>query len=262
MSTTWCWCSTTAASIHSLSAAASARSASSQSCSQEMQPWCGLLPPPPRPEHAGLFGGPVAASPSAAPRRHAAIHLPRTFIVDFQRCSGWSPQRTPALAACSNLLCAAPSADACQGALPPLAATTAGLHRISVYHCNICRMIRAPTPQDRIKSVNPKVVILSGGPNSVHVEGSPRVPADFFDWAAENSIPVLGICYGMQLIVQVMAEAGLGCVLQCLLLQRLAAATTSSPLPPPTSPAHAPLPPPLRAGAPVCQPLSPHLTTP
>lgn len=57
--------------------------------------------------------------------------------------------------------------------------------------------------QERIKSVNPKVVILSGGPNSVHVEGSPRVPDDFFSWAEENQIPVLGICYGMQLIVQV-----------------------------------------------------------
>lgn len=57
--------------------------------------------------------------------------------------------------------------------------------------------------QERIKSVNPKVVILSGGPNSVHVEGSPRVPDEFFGWCQENSIPVLGICYGMQLIVQV-----------------------------------------------------------
>jgi GMP synthase (glutamine-hydrolysing) len=52
--------------------------------------------------------------------------------------------------------------------------------------------------QERIKGVNPKVVILSGGPNSVHVEGSPRVPEGFFDYCQENSIPVLGICYGMQ----------------------------------------------------------------
>jgi GMP synthase (glutamine-hydrolysing) len=57
--------------------------------------------------------------------------------------------------------------------------------------------------QDRIKSVNPKVIILSGGPNSVHVEGSPRVPDDFFRYCQEQNIPVLGICYGMQLIVQV-----------------------------------------------------------
>ena len=46
------------------------------------------------------------------------------------------------------------------------------------------------------------MVILSGGPNSVHVEGAPTVPEGFFDHCAAQSIPVLGICYGMQLIVQ------------------------------------------------------------
>jgi GMP synthase (glutamine-hydrolysing) len=61
--------------------------------------------------------------------------------------------------------------------------------------------------QERIKSVNPKVIILSGGPNSVHVEGSPRVPEDFFEYCRQENIPVLGICYGMQLIVQVSQQA-------------------------------------------------------
>lgn len=46
------------------------------------------------------------------------------------------------------------------------------------------------------------MVILSGGPNSVHVEGAPSVPEGFFDYCTANNIPVLGICYGMQLIVQ------------------------------------------------------------
>jgi GMP synthase-like glutamine amidotransferase len=59
--------------------------------------------------------------------------------------------------------------------------------------------------------VSPKVIILSGGPNSVHVEGSPRVPPGFWDYCAANSIPVLGICYGMQLIVQMLGgEVGGG----------------------------------------------------
>uniref|UniRef100_A0A383VHP2 GMP synthase [glutamine-hydrolyzing] n=1 Tax=Tetradesmus obliquus TaxID=3088 RepID=A0A383VHP2_TETOB len=84
----------------------------------------------------------------------------------------------------------------------------------SQYTQLICRRIReigvfsmmfpGDASMERIKSVNPKVVILSGGPNSVHVEGSPRVPEDFFGYCQQNSIPVLGICYGMQLIVQML----------------------------------------------------------
>src|ERR1700747_380717 len=40
--------------------------------------------------------------------------------------------------------------------------------------------------------MKPKAVILSGGPESVHEEGSPRAPQAIFDSGA----PVLGICYG------------------------------------------------------------------
>lgn len=57
-------------------------------------------------------------------------------------------------------------------------------------------------PQKRITDQNPSVIILSGGPNSVHVEGAPTVPEGFFDHCQAHSIPVLGICYGMQLLVQ------------------------------------------------------------
>ena len=39
-------------------------------------------------------------------------------------------------------------------------------------------------------------VILSGGPNSVYEEGAPMTPA----WVYDAGVPVLGICYGMQLI--------------------------------------------------------------
>lgn len=58
--------------------------------------------------------------------------------------------------------------------------------------------------QDRIKENKPEAIILSGGPNSVHVEGSPRVPEGFFEYCAAENIPVLGICYGMQLIVHML----------------------------------------------------------
>jgi GMP synthase (glutamine-hydrolysing) len=53
-----------------------------------------------------------------------------------------------------------------------------------------------------VLELSPSVVILSGGPNSVHEPGSPTVPAGFFEWAAAAKVPVLGICYGMQLLVQ------------------------------------------------------------
>src|SRR5258708_37443875 len=42
------------------------------------------------------------------------------------------------------------------------------------------------------KQMQPKAVILSGGPESVHEAGSPRAPQAIFD----SGVPVLGICYG------------------------------------------------------------------
>jgi GMP synthase (glutamine-hydrolysing) len=49
---------------------------------------------------------------------------------------------------------------------------------------------------DEIKRLNPKGIILSGGPMSVYDEGSPQIDKEIF----ELNIPVLGICYGLQLI--------------------------------------------------------------
>ncbi len=43
-------------------------------------------------------------------------------------------------------------------------------------------------------------VVLSGGPRSVYEEGSPRVGYEFFQWCESRGVPVLGICYGHQLI--------------------------------------------------------------
>lgn len=49
---------------------------------------------------------------------------------------------------------------------------------------------------EEIKAYNPIGIIFTGGPNSVYDQGSPRVPAEIFSLG----IPVLGICYGAQLI--------------------------------------------------------------
>ncbi|WP_028784662.1 glutamine-hydrolyzing GMP synthase [Thalassobacillus devorans] len=49
---------------------------------------------------------------------------------------------------------------------------------------------------EEVKAMNPKGIILSGGPNSVYGENSFRCDEEIF----ELGIPVLGICYGMQLM--------------------------------------------------------------
>lgn len=50
---------------------------------------------------------------------------------------------------------------------------------------------------DEIAAKRPKGVILSGGPSSVTDEDAPRVAADFYD---KVNSPILGICYGMQMV--------------------------------------------------------------
>ncbi|NBI28570.1 glutamine-hydrolyzing GMP synthase [Chengkuizengella marina] len=52
------------------------------------------------------------------------------------------------------------------------------------------------TPVDKILALNPKGIVFSGGPSSVYEENSPLVDEAIYD----INIPILGICYGMQLI--------------------------------------------------------------
>ncbi|AUM63479.1 GMP synthase (glutamine-hydrolyzing) [Brevibacillus laterosporus] len=54
------------------------------------------------------------------------------------------------------------------------------------------------TPVEKIKELNPKGIIFSGGPASVYEEGAPQIDPAIFDLG----VPILGICYGMQLMSQ------------------------------------------------------------
>jgi GMP synthase (glutamine-hydrolysing) len=58
-----------------------------------------------------------------------------------------------------------------------------------------CQLVRHDLSVDRIRELNPKGLILSGGPASVYGENAPQPDPAIF----ELGIPILGICYGMGL---------------------------------------------------------------
>lgn len=58
------------------------------------------------------------------------------------------------------------------------------------------------TSLDQISSLQPKGIIFSGGPSSVYDENAPHLDKDFYKYCEENHIPLLGLCYGHQLIAQ------------------------------------------------------------
>lgn len=57
-------------------------------------------------------------------------------------------------------------------------------------------LLPADVSLERIKSYNPIGIIFTGGPNSVFAEDTPKISAEIYNLG----VPVLGICYGMQLI--------------------------------------------------------------
>jgi GMP synthase (glutamine-hydrolysing) len=60
-----------------------------------------------------------------------------------------------------------------------------------------CELLPYNSAISMIKKLQPKGIVLSGGPSSVYLEGSPKPDKKIF----EMGVPVLGICYGHQLIV-------------------------------------------------------------
>ena len=70
-----------------------------------------------------------------------------------------------------------------------------------VRECNVyCEIYSYKTPLEQIKAMNPKGIILTGGPNSCYEEGSPTCTKELF----ELGVPVLGLCYGAQLMQHVL----------------------------------------------------------
>jgi GMP synthase (glutamine-hydrolysing) len=68
-----------------------------------------------------------------------------------------------------------------------------------VRECGVyAELLHHDTPWEKVQALNPRGVILSGGPASVYEEGAPQLP----DWVLREELPTLGICYGMQLLAQ------------------------------------------------------------
>lgn len=59
-----------------------------------------------------------------------------------------------------------------------------------------CALLPYNTPLAKIRSLRPRAIILTGGPASVHKKGAPKCAKEIF----KLDVPVLGICYGMQLM--------------------------------------------------------------
>ena len=68
-----------------------------------------------------------------------------------------------------------------------------------IRECQVyCELVPHDTPWEKIAHLNLKGFILSGGPASVYEPGAPLAPA----YVYESQLPVLGICYGMQVITK------------------------------------------------------------
>ena len=61
-----------------------------------------------------------------------------------------------------------------------------------------CEIIPGTDSAEKVLAKNPKALIFSGGPASVNAEGSPQIDPEIIN----SGLPILGICYGMQLLAK------------------------------------------------------------
>ena len=74
-----------------------------------------------------------------------------------------------------------------------------------VRECHVyCEIYSYKTDLAQIRAMNPKGIILTGGPDSCYAKGAASCKKELF----EMGIPVLGLCYGAQLMMHVLG----GCV--------------------------------------------------
>jgi GMP synthase (glutamine-hydrolysing) len=73
-----------------------------------------------------------------------------------------------------------------------------------VRECRVySELVHHGIPAAALRARNPRAIVLSGGPSSVYAEDAPGVDPGLFDLG----VPILGICYGMQLMAQELGGA-------------------------------------------------------
>ncbi len=70
-----------------------------------------------------------------------------------------------------------------------------------VRECGVyCEVKPYTAPLEELRAMEPIGIIFTGGPNSVYLDGAPKVDPAIFTWG----VPILGICYGCQLMAQML----------------------------------------------------------